>query len=581
MNDPENFTRKKGRILAVDDEPMVLQLLADQITHLSYHVTPADRGRSALEALTKEAFDIMITDIIMPDINGLTLMREAFKIQPDLQCIAVSGQGEIATAVEAMKTGAINYIPKPVSLMELDVSLEKGMEKIRLIRTLKENQQALQKAVQELSAETTKNKMILATAGEGILGIDTGGNITFINPAALAMIRKKHNEVMGRPLKNFVSTAREPSSPQEALNSSFPFSTGEQGHLNDERTLLCRDGREFTVEYVATQIKNGDDSSGVVIVFNDITKRKQTEQELNNYRKHLEKIVEARTAELAETNKQLQLDIKARKKAEEEAESRRQQLIEADKLVSLGILVAGVAHEINNPNNFITMNAPILKRAWDDLLPVIEERYEQQGDFMVAGIPYSEMRRHIPELFSGILDGSERIRKIVLNLRDYARQGVSDMSQLVDLNQVVKAALVLLANPLKKSTDHLEVKYAARLPHVKSNFQRAEQVIINLIQNAYQALASPDKAIFITTRHDSEKKCVIVEVKDEGCGIPPKNINLIQDPFFTTRRDRGGSGLGLSISAGIMEEHGGRLEFVSHPGQGTTVKAIFPVAVTP
>jgi C4-dicarboxylate-specific signal transduction histidine kinase len=430
----------KGKILVVDDEPMVLKLLILQVERLGYAVVGAAKGPDALALLAKSPFDLLITDIMMPEMNGLTLMQQAVAIQPDLECIVVSGQADLAIAVEAMKLGAINYIQKPTSMMELEVSLAKGMERLALLKTLKKN-----------------------------------------------------------------------------------------------------------------------------------------ERELNRYRDHLEQLVAKRTAELARINTQLQADIKARKKAEKEAEQRRRQLIEADKMVSLGILVAGVAHEINNPNNFITMNAPILHRAWEDFLPILEEHYQEHGDFPVAGIPFSEMREHIPELFSGILDGSERIRRIVFNLRDYARQGISDMDQEVDLNTALRAALVLLANPLKKATDHLTVRYGEGLPPVRGNFQRAEQVIINLLQNAYQSLASPNQHLTVSTGQDPKASTVFVEITDQGCGISPKNLKRILDPFFTTKRDGGGSGLGLSISAGIMEEHGGRLEFNSQSGKGTIARAVFPM----
>jgi C4-dicarboxylate-specific signal transduction histidine kinase len=430
----------KGKILVVDDEPMVLKLLILQVERLGYAVVGAAKGPDALALLAKSPFDLLITDIMMPEMNGLTLMQQAVAIQPDLECIVVSGQADLAIAVEAMKLGAINYIQKPTSMMELEVSLAKGMERLALLKTLKKN-----------------------------------------------------------------------------------------------------------------------------------------ERELNRYRDHLEQLVAKRTAELARINTQLQADIKARKKAEKEAEQRRRQLIEADKMVSLGILVAGVAHEINNPNNFITMNAPILHRAWEDFLPILEEHYQEHGDFPVAGIPFSEMREHIPELFSGILDGSERIRRIVFNLRDYARQGISDMDQEVDLNTALRAALVLLANPLKKATDHLTVRYGEGLPPVRGNFQRAEQVIINLLQNAYQSLAAPDQHLTVSTGQDPKSSTVFVEITDQGCGISPKNLKRILDPFFTTKRDGGGSGLGLSISAGIMEEHGGRLEFNSQSGKGTIARAVFPM----
>ncbi|MFA6464993.1 MAG: response regulator [Desulfurivibrionaceae bacterium] len=430
----------KGKILVVDDEPMVLKLLTMQVERLDYTATPAANGKEALSLLKKSSFHLLVTDIIMPQMDGLALMQRAVAIQPDLECIVVSGQADLAIAVEAMKMGAINYIQKPISMMELEVSLAKGMERLTLLKTLKKNQ-----------------------------------------------------------------------------------------------------------------------------------------QELSRHRDHLEQLVAKRTAELARINKQLQADIKARKKAEKEAEQRRRQLIEADKMVSLGILVAGVAHEINNPNNFITMNAPILHRAWDDFLPILEEHYLKHGDFPVAGIPFSEMREHIPELFSGILDGSERIRKIVFNLRDYARQGISDMDQEVDLNTALRAALVLLANPLKKATDHLTINYGEGLPPVRGNFQRTEQVIINLLQNAYKSLASPGKHLKVSTGQEPKTSTVFVEVADQGCGISQKNLKRILDPFFTTKRDNGGSGLGLSISAGIMEEHGGRLEFNSQPAKGTIARAVFPM----
>jgi len=432
-----------GKVLVVDDEPMVLRLLTSQVELLGYEATGVVSGQDALELLEKKPFHLMITDIMMPDINGLTLMRRAMAIQPNLECIVVSGQADLAVAVEAMKIGAINYIQKPFSRSELGVSLSKGMERLALLDSLKKSR-----------------------------------------------------------------------------------------------------------------------------------------QELTSYRDHLEQLVAIRTAELASINKQLKGDIKARKKAEREAEQRRQQLIEADKMASLGILVAGVAHEINNPNNFITMNAPILQRAWEDFLPILEKHYKRHGDFPVAGIPFSEMREHIPELFFGILDGSERIRRIVINLRDYARQGVSDLDQLVDLNACLRAALTLLAGPLKKATNHLTIKYASDLPLIRGNFQRIEQVIINLLQNAYQSLDSPERALTVLTGHKSPNGTVFLEVEDQGCGIAGKSIRRIQDPFFTTKRDDGGSGLGLSISAGIMEEHGGRLEFKSQPGKGTVARAVFPRTVS-
>jgi PAS domain S-box-containing protein len=270
------------------------------------------------------------------------------------------------------------------------------------------------------------------------------------------------------------------------------------------------------------------------------------------------------------------IDITEKKKVEEEAEVRRLQLIQADKMASLGVLVAGVAHEINNPNNFIMMNAPILRKAWEDIRPILKKYAAENNDFSLARIPYTEMSVQIPALFDGIEEGSERIEHIVRSLRDYYRDDVSEMTQEVDVNMVVAAALRLLSNQIKKATKNIEVIYSKTAPLVRGNFQRMEQVIINLVQNACQALPTRDKGIEIITLYDSLSSDVLVRIRDEGIGIDEECIGKILDPFFTTKRDTGGTGLGLSVCAGIVKEHDGLLEFTSEPGEGTTVRLVLP-----
>ena len=154
----------------------------------------------------------------------------------------------------------------------------------------------------------------------------------------------------------------------------------------------------------------------------------------------------------------------------------------------LGTLVSSVAHEINNPNNFIMLNAPLLKEAWQHVLPILDEYYEKNRDFMIGGMRYTEMRDRIPRLFSGISDGSKRIKQIVEDLRDFVRRDASDMNQSVDVNAVLRSAISLLSNMITKSTSHFSVKYGEKLPKLRGNSHRLEQVIINLIQNACQAL---------------------------------------------------------------------------------------------
>jgi signal transduction histidine kinase len=118
-----------------------------------------------------------------------------------------------------------------------------------------------------------------------------------------------------------------------------------------------------------------------------------------------------------------------------------------------------MAHEINNPNNFIMLNTPLLQEAWENSKPILEEYYEKNGDFIIGGMRYTEMRENIPVLFSGIVDGSKRIKQIVEDLRNFARREASDMTQSVDVNAVLKSAVGLLSNLIMKSTNHFSIDY--------------------------------------------------------------------------------------------------------------------------
>lgn len=274
-------------------------------------------------------------------------------------------------------------------------------------------------------------------------------------------------------------------------------------------------------------------------------------------------------------------DVTDRKRAEEEALLKQRQLIQADKMASLGILVSGVAHEINNPNNFILLNAQFMGQTWNDIHPVLEDYYEQHGDFLMAGIPYSEARHTVDEVLNGMLTGSMRIKKIVNNLRKFARDDQGELTGDVNINAVIESAILIVDNLIKQSTRHFQLKLGSGLPTVRGNHQQLEQVVINLISNACHALEDPEQAIAVSTYHDRKTPSLVVVVRDEGCGIPEAHLHRIMDPFFTTKRDSDGTGLGLSISYQIIKNHGGSLRFKSRPGVGTTAAIRLPLTIQP
>jgi signal transduction histidine kinase len=264
-------------------------------------------------------------------------------------------------------------------------------------------------------------------------------------------------------------------------------------------------------------------------------------------------------------------------KTEKEAILRREQMVHVEKLVSLGTLVAGVAHEINNPNNTIMLGSQAQARTWDSIVPILEEYAAEQGDFRIGGYYFSELKKEMPESFKRTLRNSERIKKIVEDLRAFARKDEGTYNDDVDVNEVVSSVLALMHTTIREHNVVVAFTPGKDMPVLKGNAQRLEQVLINLINNAYQAMTQARKNIFISTSHNQSCGQVVIAVRDEGRGMDSETYAHLFEPFFTTKGPREGSGLGLSICDRIVRKHGGKLEIESVIGKGTTVRIVLPV----
>jgi signal transduction histidine kinase/PAS domain-containing protein len=251
------------------------------------------------------------------------------------------------------------------------------------------------------------------------------------------------------------------------------------------------------------------------------------------------------------------------------------QLLQADKLASLGQLVSGIGHEINNPNTFIRGNLFIVQEAMRDIFPILDEYHRSRPDLRIARLNYDSFRQNIPVLIDDMVEGANRIKGIVDGLRKFGKRDEGFLNEIVNLNLVTESCLRLVDNQIRRTAD-VKVDLQQDLPTVMGNAQKLQQVILNMLINASQAIDKPRGTLKVTTRLDGNE--VQVRVKDNGKGIDEKTIGHIFDPFFTTKRNQGGTGLGLSIAYGIIKEHKGRIGVVSEVGVGTTFCIYLPVA---
>ncbi|MRR54689.1 MAG: PAS domain S-box protein [Deltaproteobacteria bacterium] len=273
-------------------------------------------------------------------------------------------------------------------------------------------------------------------------------------------------------------------------------------------------------------------------------------------------------------------DVTARIRMEEEARLIQAKLIQANKMTTLGLLVSGVAHEINNPNNYILTNTQLLSRVWEDAVKLLREYQKENGEFNLGGLPFSEIASISPKIFADIVDGTRRIDEIISNLKSFARQEMKSLDAEVDVNRVVATAVSILHHEIVKYTENFKLELSENIRPVIGSSQQLGQVMINLISNACQALPDRQRSIRVTTGFDAKAGQVTILVRDEGIGMSPDICGRIMEPFFTTKLDKGGTGLGLSICQSIIKEHNGFLEFASEPGKGTTVVVKIPAAKT-
>jgi len=365
------------------------------------------------------------------------------------------------------------------------------------------------------------------------------------------------------------------------------YLTGQLQRLRQAARNISLDNLNINLD-----VRGRDEIAEVARAFNKMvaglrssrSKRDQYEQQLKELNRSLEQRVEQRTAQLQQRNQALT-------EANEKIRQTQGQLIQSEKMASVGQLAAGVAHEINNPVGYVMSNLHSLKSYLEGYQKLLSEyrrlaqcidadpqeaaRIKQQIEALEQQLDIEFVEEDCPVLLDESIEGAERVKTIVMGLRDFSRED-SGQFQPADLNRCIESTLKIANSQIRHSSS-IEADLQP-LPPVECNASQLGQVLLNLLVNAAQAIDRPDGLIRVSSRVVAGE--IRISVEDNGKGISAEHLNKLFDPFFTTKPVGEGTGLGLSISFGIMQDHGGQIEVTSSPGEGSCFCLILPITRT-
>ncbi|MFZ3019388.1 MAG: ATP-binding protein [Gallionella sp.] len=507
--------KAKSRILVVDDDPNLRKTLADILRIKGYDTAMAATGAEALAALAQAPVSLALIDLMLPDMTGLEVMERIKAASPLTEAIILTGHASMDTAIEATQKGAYSYLLKPYQMDELLLHIRHGIER-----------QQAQEEILRLASFPRLNP-------NPIIEVESAGDVTYVNPVAERLFPELAVQGAAHPLL--------------------------AGMAEPIAGLRQRDGAEELVHEVAVgdadyelHISYVREIDLVRIHVLDITKRKRMEDQ--------------------------------QKEAYRQLEQAKSQLLQSEKMAAIGLLAAGVAHEINNPIGYVNSNLGTLEKYLADLFVVIEKceaveaaldgqspAQEELRRFK-AKVDFDFLRRDVKSLIAESLQGLDRVKKIVLDLKEFSHAESEDQWVWADVHLGLDSTLNVVWNELKYKCE-VEKEYG-ELPKIWCLPSQLNQVFMNLLVNAAQAIEARGK-ITIRTGQDGER--VWIEVVDTGKGIPPENMPRIFEPFFTTKPVGKGTGLGLSVSYNIVEKHRGKIEARSEAGKGTTFRVWLPV----
>jgi signal transduction histidine kinase/ActR/RegA family two-component response regulator len=546
-----------------------MALLQKALAKLEEEVVTATTGTEALALLEAQQPRIVISDWMMPEMSGLDLCR---KIRSQNSAtytyfILTTGKDKKEDLLEAFTAGIDDYLTKPVDVREFLARLNTGKRMIEL----EDNYKSLQET---LIQSRNKIRTVFDGLAEEILTVDLDLNIMAMNRTLMEKMAGSFEDYHATPCYNLTEDGDSKffgKQIKEMVRACVD--TGAQQFYLDR--YIGTSVQETIKERTALPIKDdGGRVSQVTFVSRDVTEAYQYQEEMKTLNRKL-KIV---SSELISKNGKLESALA-------NLERTQAQMLQSEKMASIGQLAAGVAHEINNPTGFVSSNLKTLGDYQADINQLLgdyqalkanlnalpAEALPEESKALLKKVAETEeavdidyIREDTGSLIEESCEGTERIKKIVDDLKHFAHPGEERM-KATDINAGLNSTLNVVNNELKyKATI---VKEFGDLPIINAHPQQLNQVFMNILVNAAQAIEKSGEIKIVTATVDGKAQ---IRISDTGCGISKENLTKIFDPFFTTKDVGKGTGLGMNIAYNIINKHQGEIWVESEVGKGTT-----------
>lgn len=544
---------RKFKILVADDSLTYRMTVQELLADNDYEVILADDGTKARAIIIDELPDLAILDIVMPEIDGVALCQivKANEATRHIPIILLTSKDNDNDKIDGLDAGADDYLTKPFNEEEL-------LAKINTLLRLRSLQGDINDVFRKKSVVLVADDSLTVRMQLSELLEDGGYNVLSVENGVEALER------VNRYLPDLV-----------VLDVIMPEMNGIE---------VCRQIKKnpatLQIPVIIITSKNdiNDKIQGLNAGADDYLYKPYNPKEFTakvNAIFRMKKIqLEAERTMLARANIELQ-DVNKKLKTTQS------QLVQNEKMVALGQLVAGIAHEINNPLSFVINNAQICQQAlmdynslllaYRDIKTMLPVEKIQAIDVLETDIDIEYMMNNIPGLFNDISGGLERIRRIVLDLRNFSRLDEAEKKR-ANIIEGIESTLNLISHNIKHRID--VIKEYANIPEVYCYPSQLNQVLMNVMVNAIQAM--PDGGN-LTIRTQCDASTVYIRIIDQGMGIPAELLSRVFEPFFTTKSVGSGTGLGLSISYGIMQKHKGTISYESDVGKGTTCTLTLPI----